>query len=173
MKVTVLNECGYEEAILGLSLSYNKNPEDLKHVTALKLSMLDGGHNKFLESIVVWIDITAPRYWWQEFDTYRVGMTKQSESTMHTLMKRPLTQDNFSTLIHEDVLRLLNYYQEYRMFYDLKATLPESFVQRRVVCTNYKTLRNIFKQRRDHKLPEWQEFIKEVKRQVQYPELLP
>ncbi|MCK9240314.1 hypothetical protein [Desulfocurvus sp.] len=54
---------------------------------AEKLAPLDKGHNKVLESMCVWLDVRMPRYWWQEFDTYRVGVTKQSESTMHILIR--------------------------------------------------------------------------------------
>ncbi len=75
MKTKLLHEHGSQEALLGLSLSYDSEP-NIK--VANQLAHKQGGHNKFLESIVVWLDITAPRYWWQEFDTYRIGITKQS-----------------------------------------------------------------------------------------------
>ena len=88
MKVEVVNESGYTEALLGLSLSHNQPIENMADV-ALKLASKDGGHNKFLESIYIWLDITAPRFWWQEADTYRLS-TKQSESTMHTMTNRPM-----------------------------------------------------------------------------------
>ena len=89
MDVQIMAECGVVEAMVGLSLSYGvgKSYEEMLEV-AKKLYNKDGGHNKFLESIVVWLNIDAPRYWWQQFDTYRVGTTKQSGSTMHTIMKR-------------------------------------------------------------------------------------
>ena len=83
MNVTVLNEAGYQEALLGLSLSYEQSLDKMPAV-AERLAQRDNGHNKFLESIVVWLDVIAPRYWWQEFDTYRIGVSKQSSSTMHT-----------------------------------------------------------------------------------------
>ena len=72
MIVNKLNESGYAEAILGLSLSYGTDVHRMR-VRAESLAHMDKGHNKFLESIYTWWDITAPRYWWQEFDTYRVG----------------------------------------------------------------------------------------------------
>jgi hypothetical protein len=171
MEVRILNECGYDEAMLGLSLSYNKRREDMPRV-AERLSVKDGGHNKFLESIAVWLDIKAPRYWWQEFDTYRVGMTKQSESTMHTILRRRLTADDFEGKLPSEVLAMLNHLIESKDFDGIKRLLPESFLQRRVVCTNYRTLRNMILQRESHRLQEWQTFISGVLAQVERPELL-
>lgn len=174
MKVTVLNEAGYEEALLGLSLSYeSRTPAELaERGVDQKLAKMDGGHNKFLESIMVWLDVTAPRYWWQEADTYRLS-TKQSASTMHTIMKRPLAQSDFQGGIPYEYLDFLNELVSGGEFVRLKQLLPESFLQRRIWCVSYKTLRNIFLQREMHKLPEWRQFIKEVRSQVKRPWLLP
>ena len=165
MKVTIIKEAGYEEALLGLSLSYNKDPKNMRSV-AMKLSSRDGGHNKFLESIVLWLDITAPRYWWQQFDTYRVGVTKQSESTMHTVLKRKLTQEDFEGPILTDTLEALNQLIADKDFGRLKNELPEGFLQRRIVCLNYKVIRHIIRQRRTHRLPEWQMFCDELAKQA-------
>lgn len=177
MKIKILNEAGLNEALFGLSFSYNRPfkteaEKDAVYQTALKLSSKDGGHNKFLESIVVWMDITAPRYWWQQFDTYRIGTTKQSESTMHTIMRQPLTTQNFTNIL-PDILDFLNHYITKKDFETVKANLPESFLQRRIVCTNYKCLRNIILQRRTHKLKEWQSCIKAILSQIKNPEFLP
>jgi hypothetical protein len=169
MQVIVLNESGRNEALLGLSLSYNCDLSKIAKV-AHDLAIKDGGHNKFLESIAVWIQIKAKRGWWQEFDTYRVGMTKQSESTMHTLMKRPLTQDNFGFPIEKDHLERLENLRINGDFERLKWELPEGFLQTRIVCTNYKTLRNIISQRRNHKLVDWEIFILAITSQVKQPE---
>ena len=87
MHIAIPKEAGYEEAILGLSLNKNQPIENMPNVLR-RLAHKGGGHSKALESICVWLDITAPRFWWAEFDTYRVGMTKQSQSTIHTLIKR-------------------------------------------------------------------------------------
>lgn len=108
MRVKIIGEHGYEIALLGLGLSHGLTSKmtfsslmtdnDLLNklkVIALKLRNKNNGKNKFLESIAVWIDIQAPRYFFQQFDTYRVGMTKQSESIMHTILKRELTPDDF------------------------------------------------------------------------------
>ena len=80
MHVRILEEHGHDSALLGLSLSYDQTPERMPAV-AERLRFRGDGHNKFLESILVWLDVTAPRYFWQQFDTYRVGVTKQRQST--------------------------------------------------------------------------------------------
>lgn len=168
MEVKILRESGWEEAMFGLSLSYNQPVEKMPGV-ARKLLPRGGSHIKFLESVVVWLDITAPRYWWQQFDTYRVGMTKQSGSTMHTLMVRPLTQEDFEEEIPPAVLDAVNDAIAARDFRLAKVILPESFLQQRQLCTNYKELRHIVGQRHNHRLPEWQVFVKEVLRQAERP----
>lgn len=174
MSVKVIREAGYEEALLGLSLSYEADLDRMPD-RALKQAALDGGHNKFLESICVWIDINAPRYWWQEMDTYRIGITKQSGSTMHSLKKRPVTQEDFVRNIFPPMLSYLNWLVEDNApLTAVKENLPEGYLQRRIVCTNYKTLRWIFLQRKTHRLKEeWGMFIRNIREGVQHPELLP
>lgn len=171
MKVKVLGEAGYEFALLGLSLSYNMPVKKMQEV-ADRLASKDGGHNKFLESICVWIDVTAPRYWWQQLDTYRIGVTKQSESTMHTLTKRPLTQDDFDGHLPQATLDRLNELIASKNWKQAKRELPESFLQRRIVCTNYKALRHMRQQRKTHKLPEWHLFLDALDEQLAMPEFL-
>jgi hypothetical protein len=170
LKVQVIEEEGYLSAAYGLSLSYNSTIERAKEIMP-KLALQDGGHNKFTESIIVWIVVDAPRYFWSQGDTYRIS-SKQSESTMHTILKRPLTQEDFEEPIYETTLEGLNADIENKDFDSVKNNLPEGFLQRRVWCLSYKTLRNICHQRQTHKLKQWQYFIKEVKSQVQYPEFL-
>jgi hypothetical protein len=196
MKVIVLSDYGYDEALFGLGLSHGVTSEldfstftaatwwpneewaqpDPRFIktqeTANRLSNRDGGHNKFLESIQVWLDIVAPRYWWQQFDTYRVGVTKQSESTMHTLLKKPLTQDSFEGGINPTILEILEGYRRRREWGELKKNLCEAFLQRRVVCCNYKSLRGVILQRSEHRLGEWQILMQALKDGLTYPELL-
>jgi len=173
MKVKILKECGYEEALFGLSLSYNVNDMQKIEQRAIKLAQMGGGHNKFLESIILWIDIDAPRYWWSQFDTYRIGVTKQSQSTMHTILKRELTIKDFEDTIYGNILDILNRYIKIKDFEMVKAHLPESFLQRRIICTNYKTVRCIISQRHGHKLKQWQNFINSIYEQINYPNFLP
>ena len=171
MKVEVMNEAGYTEALHGLSLSYSIDYFRAVDV-ANKLASQEGGHNKFLESICIWIDITAPRYWWQQFDTYRVGMTKQSESSMHNFSKRTITAEDFEDPLSPAYLEDLNAAIRAKDFGYFKNHLPEGFLQRRIICTNYKTLRNIIRQRLTHRLPQWQTFIQEVYRQCKHHQFL-
>jgi len=171
MKLRVIAECGYEAAMLGLSLSYQQDPERMTEV-ARRLCFRGDGHNKFLESIFVWLDMDAPRYFWQQFDTYRVGVSKQSESTMHTITARPLVQEDFASPIPVSYLNHLNALIEQEAWEAVKHHLPESFLQRRIVCVNYMALQRIVRQRITHRLPEWQWFAAELTDQVQHPELI-
>lgn len=185
MKIKVLGEEGLDHALRGMAYSYKDRALDPdtwwegQREKALKragiLSQRGGGHNKFLESIVVWIDLEAARCVWSEFDTYRVGTTKQSESTMHTLAKRAPTADDFepetSPLMVEAFIQRWNQWKaENGAITQLKCDLPEGFLQRRVVCTNYKVIQNIIAQRWDHRLQYWPEICKELAKQLQHPE---
>jgi len=171
MKIEILKESGYNEAITGLSLSYGTTFERSEEISK-KLYNKDGGHNKFLEMIYVWLDVIAPRYWWQEADTYRIS-TKQSASTMHTLHKEEFTQNNFQYSIQPEYLNYLN-----KRRYDLiskkisleglKNDLPEGFLQKRIWCISYKTLRNIISQRKNHKLKGWEYFCEYVLSNTKY-----
>ena len=183
MEVIVRGEYGYELAVEGIGYSFGINDQERLKGVAEKLAPKDGGHNKFLESMQVWIEITAARYWWQEFDTYRVGTTKQSESTIHTLAKKKLHMEDFSHPIFPPVIEyingLINLYNsaedsdtQKEYFEAIKANLPEGYLQKRMVCTNYKVLKNMIWQRRNHKLEEWHIFIRQVMMQLQHPEFL-
>jgi len=185
--IKVLKEHGYEEARLGLGLSYglSNNKEDgaannfkrLEQV-ARKISNKGNGENKFLESIVVWLHIEAPRYIWQEFDTYRVGVTKQSSSTMHTLKKTAISMGLFDEMELQDnsddfeEIKLFEKIHKRGNLHDIKIALPEGFLQGRIVCTNYKTIQNIYKQRYNHRLGWWKDNLEELLQQLQHPELI-
>jgi len=164
MKIKILDEAGFDCAMRGLALSYNANPDNMYGV-ALKLAKLGGGgHDKFLESMVVWMSVTAPLDFHIQFDTYRVGVTKQSESTMHTIKKRPLLQEDFEEGIPSSYLNYLNSCIDGNAPTSfIKKMLPCGFIQERIVCTNYKTLKNIINQRSNHKLPEWSTFCEAMK----------
>ena len=171
MNVHILEEHGYSSALLGLCLSYNQDPKRMPAVAG-KLRFKGDGHNKFLESIAAWMDIDAPRYFWQQFDTYRIGVTKQSESTMHTMTARPLVQEDFEHPIPEAHLCHLNRLIAEEQWQTVKRDLPESFLQRRIVCLNYMILQRMIRQRKSHRLAEWRIFIDEVLRQAEHPDLL-
>jgi len=178
MNVSVIKECGYDEAMLGISLSWASDVERSIQI-APNLAHKQCGHNKFLENIYVWLDCDLPRYMWQECNTYRVGTSKQSESTMHTISKRLLEESDFDGYVYPETLRNLNndilIYQQGKqkdVFMRIKNNLPESFLQRRIWCLNYKTLQNIFWQRINHKLPQWKIFLSIVLSELEHPEFI-
>ena len=185
MRVRKVDEAGYDAALHGLA--HNKKQQVGKMAkVAQKLAELDGGHNKFLESIYVWLDVRAPRYWWQEADTFRLS-TKQSESTMHTLTEELLVIDiadvrSAQAFIDEnfepdscslDTLRAIFEAAQKKDIIGVKKRLPEGFLQTRMWCMNYKTLRNVILQRRSHRLPHWKDFIGQTLNLVEHPDLLP
>ena len=132
------------------------------------------GHDKFLRQIGVVLDITAPLYWWKQMDTYKVGTVAQSESTMHTLLKNPITNDCFESGKVPDFY--INFLEDLRQdgdFVKLNAWLPQSWLQRRIWTGNYAVLKNIILQRENHKLPEWKFFFDALLPALGHPELLP
>ena len=174
MEVKLLEEAGYQAALDGLALN-KKQTKDMSTV-AEKLAFHDGGHNKFLEHIEIWLMVKAPRYWWQEADTFRLS-SKSSESTMHTLMKEiengSFGVNSFEGGIHPDVRDLIQDLAKNNDLVSVKQHIPEGFLQKRMWKMSYKTLRNIILQRRNHRLPHWQMFIEKVLEQVEHTELLP
>jgi hypothetical protein len=184
LTVNVVNEAGYDQALEGLSYNKEQKLENMQKVLE-KLAPLDGGHNKVLRMMQVWVVINASRFFWVEFDTYKVGTTASSQSTMHSIHKRPLIKDDFENGdISQDKLDELNaiidvlkkadtYDLKQEALIQLKRSLPEGFMQKRMVNLNYAALRNIILQRRNHRLPHWQIFVKSILEQVKHPELLP
>lgn len=187
MEVNILDEHGYALALRGMSYSFKRRELDVEpwwkeqypraEKRAPKLAQMEGGHNKFLESIVVWIDVEAPRYWWSEMDTYRVGTTKQSESTMHTLSKREMSIDDcaFTDFTKDGIelqVNLFNRHREEATINEMKQMVPEAYLQRRLICTNYKVIKNIIQQRHNHRLPEWQVFCEAMRSQLKHVEFL-
>ena len=197
MHVKVLEEAGFEWALAGTSLSFKDEAIDFEEwwtperfnkmkKTCKGMAFKDGGHNKFLESMQVWVFIKAPRGWWQEFDTYRVGITKNSASTMHTIQRRPVSiedfeegTDGFIVNAFNDILIDVteNFKNTKRLtgkdLQRVKWNLPEGYLQSRIVNVNYKTLRNMFLQRWTHALEQWQAFIVQMRNQLEHPNFLP
>lgn len=143
-------------------------PADL--ALAERLCRAGSDHRKFIRQIFVSVDITAPLYWWKEFDTYKVGTVANSTSTMHKLHAKPIEASNFSIDRLTDESRAafdsyLAWIEQVRQRYletgerkwwdDLIQLLPSSYNQMRTVTMNYENLRNIYFARRNHKLPEW------------------
>ena len=138
-----------------------------------KLFKAGNEHRKYLRQIFVSTDITAPLYWWKEFDTYKVGTVANSCSTMHKIHAKEFTLDDFSvehldgwSLEHfKGTLDLLNKYRydfietkDKDYWWQMIQLLPSSYNQRRTVTMNYENAVNMIHQRGNHKLDEWREF---------------
>ena len=143
---------------------------DLKRAHALSASGTD--HRKYLRMIFVSVDITAPLYWWKEYDTYKVGTVANSCSTMHKIHSKAFERADFScdrmsdaalacldTVIDclEDRRQKFIETKERAYWDDMIQLLPTSYNQKRTCTLNYENLVNIYYERRNHKLPEWHE----------------
>jgi len=162
-------------------------PNDMK--LALKLVKAGSDHSKFMRQILVSMDITAPDYWYKEFDTYKVGTVANSTSTMHRLGSRYLREDDFSwdtvTRYKESTLDHLNILIEdwkaaleegnkdeaSELWRELIQDLPMSYNYLRTFTMNYAVLRNMYHSRKNHKLTEWREFCKIIE-SLPYSELI-
>lgn len=140
---------------------------------AKRLCGAGSDHRKFIRQIFVSVDITAPLYWWKEFDTYKVATVANSTSTMHKIHAKAFCRDDFShdhlspaaleqldgTIAYLEKTRLSYLETKSREdWYDLIQLLPSSYNQMRTVTLNYETLNNIYYARRNHKLDEWHTF---------------
>ena len=171
------------------NLNLKLGPND--HNLMMKLANAGPVHGKFRRMITVYVDITAPLYWWKEFDTYKVGTVANSCSTMHKIAEKEFTLEDFScehlfnTRPLEYIIEVLN---TQRTLYNNTPTteeklrkaywwqmiqlLPSSYNQKRTYCMNYEVLANIYKSRKTHKLDEWVEFCKWIKTELPYSELI-
>lgn len=146
-------------------------------------------HRKFMRMITVYTDITAPLYWWKEYDTYKVGTVANSCSTMHKIHAKEFTLDDFShdhlftdpygsTYILQSVIDALNEAREEYLrtndkdvWWQIIQLLPSSYNQKRTVMLNYEVLANIYKSRKNHKLDEWVTLCEWIKT-LPYSELI-
>ena len=153
-------------------------------ILATKLARAGSDHSKFLRMITVSMDITAPMYWWAEFDTYKVGTVRNSCSKMHKLLAKPfeVTDFSFDKIFTEpamDIARAIvdmlndlrkiwlactDEKQAKKIWYTILQLLPESYNQKSTVTFNYQVLRNIYHARKDHKLDEWHTFCLAVEK---------
>ena len=159
--------CEYGDEIIG-----HIGPNDLHLMMQLRKAGTD--HRKFMRMLVVYVDITAPLYWWKEFDTYKVGTVANSCSTMHRIHSKTFVLDDFSfeNVTGEEAhlqstIDILNKYREYYVkdrnindWWNMIQLLPSSYNQKRTVMLNYEVLTNIYESRKKHKLDEWKEFCK-------------
>ena len=177
--------------------SWNKSDSDLSTDSlgnadldlAIRLRNAGTDHRKFMRMIVVYLDITAPLYYWKEFDTYKVGTVANSCSTMHKIAAKEFTLEDFSCehlqnswLAHlKETIRLLNEARDAynwcntdakkEWWWQMIQLLPSSYNQKRTVMLNYEVLANIYKSRRNHKLDEWHTFCDWVE-SLPYSELI-
>lgn len=154
-----------------------------------RLAKAGTDHRKFMRMIVVYVDIIAPLYWWKEFDTYKVGTVANSCSTMHKIVEKEFTIEDFSyehldirtRKILEEIIKALNDYRTLYINYNaddfeiegcpskkdlwwqMIQLLPSSYNQKRTVMLNYEVLANIYKSRKNHKLDEWRVFCDWIK----------
>lgn len=177
--------CVHKEAEYdACSSHFDIGPKDFDLMTRLRNSGTD--HRKFMRMIAVYVDITAPLYWWKEFDTYKVGTVANSCSTMHKIADKEFTLEDFSHehLItqakakleknvdilngyrdiyvnwdrQEDFIQRAFDYEKKLVWWQLIQLLPSSYNQRRTVMLNYEVLTNMYKSRKNHKLDEWHDF---------------
>lgn len=178
-------ECFYRPANKGCC--YEVGNDDIDLMMHLRNAGTD--HRKFMRMITVYTDITAPLYWWKEFDTYKIGTVANSCSTMHKIADKEFTLDDFShehlqddsVAVLESVIHTLNVHREWfnnKVLDDPKIDwwqmiqlLPSSYNQRRTIMLNYEVLANIYKSRRNHKLDEWHTFCDWIE-ELPYSELI-
>ena len=191
LKIEDTNVYGWEAAIRGMRNPKNSwdksdsrwefvNDEvkwiigenDMKLMKALAKAGSD--HGKFLRMINVTVDITAPLYWWKEFDTYKVGTVANSCSTMHKIQAKEFELDDFShehltsadecpsTVVLESVICALNFWRKKFLksndkndWWQMIQLLPSSYNQKRTIQFNYEVIRRMYHARKEHKLDEW------------------
>ena len=186
IKIEETDVYGFESAIRGMRNPYNSWKEsDSRYENgeyiigakdkALMAKLVSAGtdHSKFMRFINVTFDITAPLYWWKEYDTYKVGTVRNSCSTMHTIMNKEFeiedfSRENMSLLTESDLKRTIKSLNANRDLYlqtkeksfwkQVIMLLPESYNQRSTVQMNYAVLRNMYHARKNHKLNEWKQF---------------
>ena len=174
------------------SSNYIVGEKDLDLMRRLRKAGTD--HRKFMRMITVYADVTAPLYWWKEYDTYKVGTVANSCSTMHKIQDKEFTIDDFSVehlsdacdlsngenpmKAMEQVIHCLNLCRylyvktkDKAYWWQMIQLLPSSFNQKRTLMLNYEVLTNIYYARKNHKLDEWRDFCEWVKT-LPYSELI-
>ena len=183
----ILGSPDYEESI---AVDYDCEwttyigPNDQNLMKRLRNAGTD--HRKFMRMLVVYVDITAPLYWWKEFDTYKIATVANSCSTVHTIHKKEFTLEDFSCehlmgesiALLKDIVKDLNECRKWYLdtkdknyWWQMIQLLPSSYNQKRTVMLNYEVLANMYKSRKDHKLDEWHTFCDWI-RELPYSELI-
>lgn len=164
-----LNSWGRMDSAYDEEGNYVLGPNDLD--LAIRLARAGSDHRKYLRMVFVSVDITAPLYWWKEFDTYKVGTVANSCSTMHKIHAKPFERDDFShdrldeaglaaldaliAFLESERQKFVADKTDKQAWHNLIQLLPSSFNQMRTVTLNYEVLTNIYYARRTHKLAEW------------------
>lgn len=168
-------EGGHTEVCPNSFKQYKLGPNDLDLMNRLRNSGTD--HRKFMRMLPVMVTITAPLYWWKEFDTYKIATVSNSCSTMHKIHAKEFTIDDFScehlncnnkAFLYSLIDLLNEAREEYNLdsgkakspWWQMIQLLPSSYNQKRTVMMNYEVLANIYKSRKNHRLDEWREFCK-------------
>ena len=155
---------------------------------ARRLAHAGSDHRKFIRQIFVSVDITAPLYWWKEFDTYKVGTVANSTSTMHKIHSKPFERDDFSydrldekgiemldsliAYLESERQRFNENREDRQSWHNMIQILPTSYNQMRTVTMNYENLVNMYYARKSHKLAEWHVFCDWIKTLPYAPELI-
>lgn len=153
---------------------------------AKRLCSAGTDHRKFVRMIFVSVDVTAPMYWWKEYDTYKVGTVANSTSTMHKITSKPFELSDFSVdhMNEEGIAAMeklietlenlrLRYIEtkDKELWYTIIQLLPSSYNQMRTCTLNYENLCNIYYARRNHKLAEWHTYCDWIKELPYFSEL--
>ena len=178
----------HKDNVTGLLYNIGQNDYDLMK----RLRNAGTDHRKFMRMITVYADITAPLYWWKEFDTYKVGTVANSCSTMHKIADKEFTREDFSfdhlideyidyynpSTLNQKIVGCLNECREKyletkdkKYWWQMIQLLPSSYNQRRTVMLNYEVLANMYKSRKNHKLDEWKDLCKWIET-LPYSELI-
>lgn len=188
-----LGHCAFSPEWCGNTQRYVLGEND--YTLMQRLAKAGTDHRKFMRMMPVYVRITAPLYWWKEFDTYKVGTVANSCSTMHKIAEKEFTLEDFSTehlisnesipcrvysakRMMEATVENLNVFRELylkttdkKYWWQMIQLLPSSYNQTRNVMTNYEVLANMYHSRKNHKLDEWREFCKWIEA-LPYSELI-
>lgn len=198
MKIKIIEVAGLEPAIRAMRLPMKSgdksdsrlvpDPETYNdmvfilgkkdHSLSMKLIKSGSDHRKHIRLIDAWLEIQAPLFWWKEFDTYRMGVDKVSESTMHTIMNEEITQEDFdlsawndNEFVREWIVNLCDELRLCGEFDRLNQLLPQSYLQTRIMKCSYEALHNMYHARKNHKLKEWREFCEKLE-ELPYSEFI-
>ena len=183
------DKAGLKPTVSNMGYEFHIGPNDYDLMTRLRNAGTD--HRKFMRMINVYVDITAPLYWWKEFDTYKVGTVANSCSTMHKIHEKEFTLEDFSCehlypevreAFENTIIKCLNEARKTYNFlsdtpgkkdvwWQMIQLLPSSYNQKRTIMLNYEVLANMYKSRKNHKLDEWREFCRWIEK-LPYSELI-